>query len=289
VRHRGRRHEPIAVWIGTGWPSHGVGLRNAAGAPVRIITREGERPVGDVDRARAPDQVHAGASYVHQGQHWRVVDLDLDAGVARVEPDDGATYTVPRRDTNVRLVQHERDREVGRARLCLGAVEVRSSVIGYQRKDALSGALIESAVLDLPPSTLMTRAVWYVIDASTIERAGLDPGVLPGALHAIEHAAIGMLPLFAICDRWDVGGVSTACHADTGAPTIVIYDAMPGGAGVAELGFDAADRHLAATRQSITACPCDAGCPSCVQSPKCGNGNDQLDKPAALALLSAIL
>ena len=110
VRCRGRRREPIAVWMGTGWPSHRVGLRNAAGAPVRIVTREGERPVGDVDRARAPEQIHAGASYLHQGQHWRVVELDLDVGVARVEPDDGSTYTVPRRDTQVRLLDAERAR-----------------------------------------------------------------------------------------------------------------------------------------------------------------------------------
>jgi DEAD/DEAH box helicase domain-containing protein len=289
VRHRGRRRDPIAVWVGTGWPSHGVGLRSAAGAPVRIVTHEGERAVGDVDRSRAPDQVHTGASYVHQGQHWRVVELDLDVGVARVEPDDGATYTVPRRDTNVRLLDEERARSVGAAALRLGTVEVHSSVVGYQRKDTLTGAVVDSTPLDLPASTLTTRAFWYLIDAGTVDRSGLDRAALPGALHAIEHAAIGMLPLFAICDRWDVGGVSTACHADTGCPTIVVYDAMPGGAGVAELGFDAADRHLAATRQSVTACPCDEGCPSCIQSPKCGNGNDHLDKPAALRLLAAIL
>ena len=289
VRCRGRRHEPIAVWIGTGWPSHGVGLRSAAGAPVRIVTREGERPIGDVDRARAPDQVHTGASYLHQGQHWRVASLDLDVGVAYVEPDDGTTYTVPRRDTEVRLLEAEAARPVGAAQLRLGTVEVHSSVVGYQRKDTITGAVVESAPLDLPPSTLVTRAVWYVVDANVVERAGLDRAALPGALHAIEHAAIGMLPLFAICDRWDVGGVSTACHTDTGLPTIVIYDATPGGAGVAELGYEAADRHLSATRQSIAACPCDAGCPSCIQSPKCGNGNDHLDKDAALHLLAAVL
>ena len=289
VRHRGRRQEPIAVWVGTGWPSHGVGLRNAAGAPVRIVTHEGERPVGEVDRARAPDQVHTGASYLHQGQHWRVVELDLDVGGAHVEPSDGATYTVPRRDTDVCLLDVDRERQVGRARLHLGTVEVHSEVVGYQRKDALTGEVVERVPLDLPRSTLLTRAVWYVIDPSVADAAGVHRSSLPGALHAIEHAAIGMLPLFAICDRWDVGGVSTACHADTGSPTIVIYDAMPGGAGVADLGFDAASRHLPATEQSIAACPCEAGCPSCIQSPKCGNGNDHLDKAAALVLLRAVL
>ena len=289
VRHRGRRREPIAVWMGTGWPSHGVGLRNAAGAPVRIVTAEGERAVGDVDRARAPEQLHPGASYLHQGHHWRVTELDLDTGRALVEPDDGATYTVARTDTRVRLLEVEQQRVVGAARLHLGGVEVQSRVVGYQRKDTLTGVVVQREPLDLPAATLMTRAIWYVIEPELATAAGIDPARLPGALHAVEHAAIGMLPLFAICDRWDVGGLSTACQADTQRPTIIIYDAMPGGAGVAELGYEAADRHLAATRESIAACPCSDGCPSCVQSPKCGNGNEQLDKAAAVVLLDAIL
>lgn len=289
VRHRGRRQEPIAVWVGAGWPSHGVGLRNASGAPVRIVTAEGQRPIGDVDRARAPEHAHEGASYVHQGQHWRVVDLDLDAGVARVEPDDGSTYTVPRRDTQIRLLEVDAHRAVGLAHLHLGTAEVHSTVVGYQRKDALTGALVHTEALDLPTATLVTRAIWYVVEPELVEAAGLDQARLPGALHAIEHAAIGMLPLFAICDRWDVGGVSTARQVDTDRPTIVIYDAMPGGAGVAELGFEAADRHLAATFESVLACPCTEGCPSCIQSPKCGNGNDHLDKAAAVDLLRVLL
>jgi DEAD/DEAH box helicase domain-containing protein len=289
VRHRGRRQEPIAVWVGAGWPAHGVGLRSAAGAPVRIVTAEGERPVGDVDRARAPEQVHEGASYLHQGQHWRVVELDLDVGVARVEPDDGATYTVARRDTQIRLAEVDATRTVGNACLHLGAAEVHTTVVGYQRKDALTGAVVHSEALELPTATLVTRAIWYVIGHDVVEAAGLDRARLPGALHAIEHAAIGMLPLFAICDRWDVGGVSTAHQVDTERPTIVIYDAMPGGAGVAELGFEAADRHLGATVERVRACGCTEGCPSCIQSPKCGNANDHLDKAAAVALLEALL
>jgi DEAD/DEAH box helicase domain-containing protein len=264
-------------------------LRNTAGAPVRIVTHEGDRQVGDVDGARAPEQVHTGASYIHQGQHWRVVELDLDVGVARVTPDDGSTYTIPRRDTQVRLLDVEQARHVGRARLHLGTVEVESSVVGYQRKDALTGAVVESVPLELPRTTLRTRAVWYVVEPDVVAEAGIDAAVLGSALHAVEHAAIGMLPLFAICDRWDVGGVSTALQADTGLPTIVIYDAMPGGSGVAELGYEACERHLPATRESVRGCSCDDGCPSCIQSPKCGNANEHLDKRAALDLLAAIL
>jgi DEAD/DEAH box helicase domain-containing protein len=289
VRQRGRRREPMAVWNGAGWPSHGVGLRNAGGAPVRIRTADGERPVGDVDRARAPGQVHPGASYLHQGEQWRVVSLDLDGGLALVEPDDGLTYTVARRDTATRLLEEDARRPVGQATVVLGTIEVEDRVVGYQRKESGTGRLVATERLELPPSTLVTRAVWYLIDPSVVEAARVDRTELPAALHAAEHAAIGMLPLFAICDRWDVGGVSIARHADTGLPTIVIYDALPGGAGVAELGFEAADDHLRATLESVEACACVDGCPSCVQSPKCGNGNEHLDKAAAVALLRAVL
>ncbi|MDQ2648481.1 MAG: DEAD/DEAH box helicase [Actinomycetota bacterium] len=288
VRRRGHRQEPIAVWDGNGWPSHGVGLRTTAGAPVQIVDQDGGR-VGDVDRARAPEQVHQGASYLHQGQNFRVLELDLDVGRAVVTRDDGSTYTVARTVTDIDLLGEDASCRVGRARLAIGPVEVSSTVVGYQRKDTMTRAVIESVPLDLPTSTLVTRAVWYTVTPEQLVAAGVLAEEVPGALHASEHAAIGILPLFAICDRWDVGGLSIARHPDTGLPTIIIYDAAPGGAGVAELAFEAADRHLRATRESIEACPCDTGCPSCVQSPKCGNGNDHLDKQAAARLLSHLL
>jgi DEAD/DEAH box helicase domain-containing protein len=287
VRHRGRRGEPIAVWNGSGWPTHGVGLRTAGGPPVQIVEAGGGDRVGDVDRARAPGPVHPGASYLHQGQAWRVTSLDLDHGVAEVQRDDGLTYTVPRTDSQVRLLEVDAARPLGAGCLHLGAVEVSSRVVGYQRKDALTGALVASEPLDLPESTLCTRAVWWTLPVEAVRAVGLDR--LPGALHAAEHAGIGMLPLFAICDRWDVGGLSTPRHVDTGLPTVIVYDAVPGGAGVAELAYEAADEHLRATRESIVACPCADGCPSCVQSPKCGNGNDPLDKAGAVVLLDALL
>ena len=165
-------------------------------------------------------------------------------------------------------------------------------VVGYQRKRASTGTVLATEDLKLPPSTLQTTAFWYEIDDRSIEDAGLmdgDPMLLPGTLHAIEHCAIGMLPLFAICDRWDVGGVSTAAHPQRGVPLIAIYDGYPGGAGVAELGFGAAHRHLNATFEALLSCSCERGCPSCVQSPKCGNGNEPLDKFGAIALLRTAL
>jgi DEAD/DEAH box helicase domain-containing protein len=187
------------------------------------------------------------------------------------------------------VLRSEHRRAVGRSELHLGTVEVTTRVTGYQRRDARYRRLLASESLELPPTVLRTRAFWYVVPQDTLRDAGVPAPATGSALHATEHAAIGLLPLFTICDRWDVGGVSIAHHDDTGAPTIFVYDGYPGGAGIAELGYGAADRHLAATLDVIAGCGCATGCPSCVQSPKCGNGNDHLDKGAAAALLRELL
>jgi DEAD/DEAH box helicase domain-containing protein len=173
--------------------------------------------------------------------------------------------------------------------LHLGQVQVTSHVVGYDRRDVRSHTSLGYEPLDLPPTRLVTRAFWYTVGPDVIVGARLSPEQVPGTLHAVEHAGIGILPLFTICDRWDVGGVSTAYLADTDRPTIVIYDGYPGGAGIAELGYGAGRRHLEATLAVVERCPCRAGCPSCVQSPKCGNGNEPLDKAGAVGLLRAVL
>jgi len=276
------------VWAGRGFPAHGIGLRSGSAADYRIV-RDDDTLVGTVDEARAFDMVHPGAVYMHQGTTYRVVDLDLDDRLAVVELCDGNEYTVARTDVSMRVLDVDRCRSVGRAGLHLGSIEVASQVVGYQRKDASSGEVLGTEPLDLPPSRLVTRGVWYTIEPADLAQARVAPGSWPGTLHAVEHAAIGILPLFTICDRWDVGGVSTARQADTGLPTIVIYDGYPGGAGIAELGYDAADRHLRTTFEVIDGCNCSDGCPSCIQSPKCGNWNEPLDKSGALALLRHVL
>ena len=173
--------------------------------------------------------------------------------------------------------------------LHLGTVDVTHQVVGFLRKRIGSGEVLGEEPLDLPPRELRTRAVWYTVETALLDAAGIGWGDVPGAAHAAEHAAIGLLPLFATCDRWDIGGVSTARHADTGLATVFVYDGHPGGAGFAERGFVRGAAWLRATREAIVSCECTSGCPSCVQSPKCGNGNEPLDKALAVRLLDIVL
>ncbi len=278
---------PRAVWSARGFPSHGVGLRSGGGREVRIVRADGTL-VGTVDEGRAPEVVHPGAVYLHQGVAWRVHDLDLEEGAAVVTRTDGSEATQARSQVHISVLGCESTRPVGRASLSLGTVEVTSQVTGYQRRDVASGEVLGVVEVDLPPSRLVTRAFWYAIPTGLLRRAGLSPAAWPGTLHAAEHTAIGMLPLFTICDRWDVGGVSTPWCTVLASPAIFIYDGHPGGAGIAELGYDAGHRHLAATLETLLRCPCATGCPSCVQSPKCGNLNEPLDKAGAVALLDAL-
>ncbi|MGH9285663.1 MAG: DEAD/DEAH box helicase, partial [Acidimicrobiales bacterium] len=280
--------EGRAVYAGPASPARRVGLRTGSAGEYRIVDRDGEL-IGTVDEGRAFSSVHAGAVYLHQGQHWRVEALDLVERVAWAVPTDPLEWTQARSETSVAILGQEAAAEVGGARLALGRVEVVEQVTGYRRRSLATGERLGDEDLELPPTTLVTRAFWYTIGEGAMAGAGVAPGQLAGALHAAEHTAIGMLPLFTICDRWDVGGVSTARQADTGRPTIVIYDGYPGGAGIAELGYAAGRRHLEATLDLIAACPCRAGCPSCVQSPKCGNLNEPLDKAGAVRLLRTVL
>lgn len=278
-----------AVHSGRPSPASTVSLRTGSNEEYRIVSGEEGRLIGTVEQGRAFASVHEGAIYLHQGQHYRVSRLDLEDRAAWVEPVDPDYYTQARSDTDVRVLGAEQTVRVGRALLSVGAVEVTEQVTGYRQKALGTGEVLGDFELDLPPSVLTTRAFWYTVEEKVLAAAGVSPASVPGTLHAAEHAGIGMLPLFTICDRWDVGGVSTALLADTGLPTIVIYDGYPGGAGIAELGFAAGRSHLQATLEAISACPCERGCPSCVQSPKCGNLNEPLDKAGAISFLHEVL
>lgn len=271
-------------WSARGRPSTGVGLRSGSDGEVRIAFADGTL-VGTVDRARACELVHPGAIYLHQGRPHRVVHLDLNDGAAIVENDDGREYTLARTDVALKITEVDCDVPVERLTVGLGTVEVTSRVTGYQRREVLSGDVLGQVDLDLPPSHLVTRGCWWSVPDRVIADAAVAPRSIPGVLHAAEHAAIGILPLFTICDRWDVGGISTPWLDEVGSAAIVVYDGYPGGAGIADLAFAAARDQLRATASVLASCRCSSGCPSCVQSPKCGSWNEPLDKAGALALL----
>jgi DEAD/DEAH box helicase domain-containing protein len=276
-------------WYRTDRTRPEVDLRGTGGPLVSVVEGPTGRLVGTVGHAAAHFQVHPGAVYLHQGVSYVVDDLDLADGCALVhaeEPD----WTTHARDVTTLSVRHVRTCvEAGPVRLCLGDVEVTGQVVGYQRRRIGSGEVLDTCPLDLPERSLRTVAVWWTVAPGALDAAGLESVDVPGALHAAEHASIGLLPLVATCDRWDIGGLSTAHHPDTGAPTVFVYDGHPGGAGFAERAFAVAAEWLGATRAVIASCGCDNGCPSCVQSPKCGNGNAPLGKADAVRVLDLVL
>ncbi|MCW2808156.1 MAG: box helicase, partial [Marmoricola sp.] len=244
---------------------------------------------GTVDHDSSHSQAHTGAVYLHQGESYLVEQLDLGESVALVRRDDPDYSTSARDITDIRIVETQQATSYDGVTLSLGTVDVTNQVVSFLRKRVGTGEILGEEPLDLPARELRTRSVWYTVSESVLAGAGLEWTDVPGAAHAAEHAAIGLLPLFATCDRWDIGGVSTALHADTGRLTVFVHDGHPGGAGFAERGFHAAATWLRATREAIASCGCAEGCPSCVQSPKCGNQNNPLDKTGAIALLDLLL
>jgi DEAD/DEAH box helicase domain-containing protein len=284
------RHRPAGwFWTKRERATDLADLRGTGEPPVRIVEDGTGRLLGTVDAAAAHTTVHAGAVYLHQGVAHVVREFLVDDGVALVARRDPGWSTTARELTDIRIVEALRSAESRGVGLHFGTVDVTSQVVSFQRRRLGSGEILGEEPLDLPPRQLRTRAVWWTADPPVVAAARVHPADLPGAAHAAEHAAIGLLPLFATCDRWDIGGVSTALHPDTGKLTVFVYDGHPSGAGFADRGHRRARDWLATTRDAIDACGCEAGCPSCLQSPKCGNGNDPLDKAGAVRLLTAVL
>src|SRR5207249_3055906 len=276
-------------WTKPGYPAQDVEVRAASGDLFRIVDESRRRLVGTVDAVRAFEQVHPGAVYLHQGETYIVRQLDLTRRIAAVTPGDADYYTQPRSTTDLNILEPLKRRSWGPTTASFGEVEVTTQVIAFARKRHFSEEVLGEEPLDLPEQRLQTTALWFVIPEdleAEVRRRGLD---LAGGIHAVEHAAIGVLPLFAMCDRWDLGGVSYPVYPDLGAPAIFIYEGHPGGVGIAEKGYELLDDLMAATLHTIEACPCEAGCPSCIQSPKCGNMNEPLDKAAAILLLRGLL
>lgn len=263
-------------------------IRSSGGAPVQIVDGPTGRLIGTVDGGSADSTVHEGAVYVHQGDVHVVDEYDVELGTAIAHRDDPDYSTSARSVTEIAVIATERTEQWGAAAMSFGSVEVVNQVVSYLKRSTTGAGVLGEELLDLPARSLQTKAVWWTLEPAAVA-AMMEHDDVPGSAHAAEHAAIGLLPLLATCDRWDIGGVSTALHPDTGTLTVFVYDGHPGGAGFAERGYEVAATWLRVTRDAIAACSCPDGCPSCVYSPKCGNGNEPLDKAGAITLLDALL
>ena len=261
------------------YPAGEFSLRSAARDGVAIVDLDGGELLGDIDAGRAPSTVHPGAIYLHGGRQFEVAGLDLHDRRALVRPFDGDYYTQAKRETDTRIERVLAQRTALGVELYWGVVTVSEQVLAFQRRRMADNEPIDLVELDLPRSSFATQALWYVL--------GDEPSL--GTLHAAEHAQIAVLPLLAMCDRWDIGGLSTNFHPQTGTATIFIYDGHPGGIGIARRGYEAFERLVDDACRLVSECPCESGCPSCVQSPKCGNLNDPLDKAGCATLMAALL
>jgi DEAD/DEAH box helicase domain-containing protein len=297
-------------YAGMGYPAQEINLRSASGHYFTILDRSrGSELLETIDPSLAFFQAYPGAIYLHQGDSYLVESMDLNTRIIHVRPVETDYYTQPMDLTDTRIIRQLRSRQFdlplaakpgqsadappqegsGTAGAFWGQVGVTTRVIGFRRKQQFTEAVRSTEPLDLPPQSYEARGLWFDIPpqaASEISQRGLD---LAGGLHALEHAAIGILPLFAMCDRNDIGGLSTPNHPDTGKAQIFIYDAYPGGVGISEKGYQVLPDLWQATLRLLQECPCEAGCPSCVHSPKCGNNNEPLDKQAAKVILEHLL
>jgi DEAD/DEAH box helicase domain-containing protein len=275
------------VWAGREHPAASVSLRSAEPEAFSIVDGTTGALLGIVERSRAYSTVHEGAVYLHLGESYLVRELDLNTMYAVVEPFSGNWYTQAKKETMTQIIEPRRAEWRLGMEVVFGEIEVTEQVVAYERKTLASQERIEVVPLELPQTTFATEAIWYLPEPRHLAEVDEMPRLL-GTLHAAEHAMIAILPLWAMCDRWDIGGLSTNIHPETGRPTVFIYDGHPGGVGITERGFVQFEGWVADTAAMIRGCPCSDGCPSCVQSPKCGNLNEMLDKSGALTFLSRL-
>jgi DEAD/DEAH box helicase domain-containing protein len=266
------------------YPAARVALRSASADSFILLDATSGEVLGTIEAGRAYSTVHEGAVYMHLGRSYHVLQLDLGARRAVLEPFDGDYYTQAKRESMVYIERLAEQRGTRGVTLSYGSVVYSETVLGYQRKGLQDQAVIDFQSLELPTVEFATRALWYELD-ELIAAEQFPPDALLGSLHALEHGQIAVLPLIAMCDRWDIGGLSINAHPQTGGPTIFIYDGHPGGVGITRRGYDQFERLVTDAQRLIGECPCRSGCPSCVQSPKCGNLNDPLSKSGSLELL----
>jgi DEAD/DEAH box helicase domain-containing protein len=260
-----------------------IALRSASADSVAVIERDAGEMLGLVEAERAFTTIHPGAVYLHLGRSYEVDRLDIEERRAIVSSFDGDWYTRPKKETEIYIERVHEQRQVAGVQLNFGEVSVTEQVIAFQRVSVVDQEPIDIVALELPEQNFVTQALWYVLPDPLSRKLPTD--ALLGSLHATEHSQIAVLPLIAMCDRWDIGGLSTNVHFQTGRATIFIYDGHPGGVGITRRGYEEFERLLGDAERLIAECPCESGCPSCVQSPKCGNLNEPLHKAGALELM----
>ena len=284
-----KRHERWHPAPSISYPAQDINIRSTSGQNYAVMDGRQGCLLETVEASVAFFQVHPGAIYLHQGESYLITGLDLVRHIAWAEPRSIAYYTQTMEIHDIKVTKLFKEKDCHSVKVYFGDVDVTVTVVGFKKKKQFTEEVIGEEPLDLPPQNFPTKALWFDLPQKAIDRiadAGLD---FHGGLHACEHAAIGILPLFALCDRNDIGGVSTPFHPDTGKAQIFIYDAHPGGIGITEKGFEAIEELWQATLKIVEECPCVDGCPSCVQSPKCGNNNQPLDKEAAIILLEELV
>lgn len=292
LKERGLLRERNRRWYlspAISYPAQSVNIRSTSGENFAVIDTSTGALMETVEASVAIFQIHPGAIYLHQGEAYLVTRLDLAGRIAYAEPTTATHYTQTKEITDLRIVRVSRSNSLGPVNVHLGEVEVTTTVVGFKKKAQFTEEVIGEEPLDLPPQTFPTVALWFDLPPQVVSQITESQLDFAGGLHAAEHAAIGILPLFALCDRNDIGGVSTPLHPNTGRAQIFIYDAYPGGIGIAEKGFNMITELWQATLKVIAECPCQEGCPSCIQSPKCGNNNKPLDKEAAKIILEGLL
>jgi DEAD/DEAH box helicase domain-containing protein len=292
LERQGLLHKRARGWYPSprvDYPAEGINIRSTSSHNYFLVEAGSGRLLETIEEANAFFQIHPGAIYLHQGESYLVTALDLTSHTALAVPTEAQYYTQTKDITEISIVKPRLRKTVGGLGVYLGDVEVTTTVLGFKKKRVFTDEVLGEEPLELPPHTFPTVAVWFDTPPQVDEMLGKQGLDFAGGLHAVEHAAIALLPLFALCDRNDIGGVSTSLHQDTGKPQIFIHDAYPGGIGISEKGFDIITELWEATLKAITECPCEAGCPGCIQSPKCGNNNEPLDKKAAKIILEELL
>ncbi len=286
LRQRGRQwYLDTAI----AYPAQDVNIRSTSPTFYTVVDQESGVILETVDEASAFTQLHPGAIYLHQGNPYLITDLNLESRTAYAQVTEAPYYTESRDFTDTRVLSVLKERRAANSRVYLGEVEITTTVLGFRRKAHFTEKVLGEEPIDLPPHVFKTVGLWFDIPPETLRHIVEQRMDLAGGLHAAEHAAIGVLPLFALCDRNDIGGLSTPLHPDTGRPQVFIHDGHPGGVGITEHGYDIIEELWRATLDVIQACPCEAGCPSCIQSPKCGNNNQPLDKNVAALILGDLL